>query len=369
MTLDLNLYSQAELAIKLYSSSRNFSRKLLGDLQIQAFSTPIFDNIGFPTTISSPLELWRYQDTMQDCRSDMYIRFLGNKLLPEELQSFLILSDYLLDFSKRLGSPYPNRSINCLLSSLFDTRLHNAFVKYCFPKLLSTDTFNVLEVGPGSGLNALHLFLQSSNSFVQDYFALEATQSFSIYQQILWQDFLNLRRTFGASSNWASHICPFDFANLRYSIEYANISIVHIHHAFRELKPEVRDLIFARLNDLWRDKPGVVIMDSQFDTPELRQHAIKFDFNYHIPTHPNSPNWWSGTSDHERTQGLIGMCPAFITKNIALSNDELAMMSAYLVGDSSLDSSLVFNDFILDDYIPLHPSFSSVNDSFRNFLR
>ena len=162
--------------LEKYNQAERAGRATVSNRAIEAFSLEVFETLGYPCRIESESELWRYHDVMQEGRFKQNLRLIGN-YSEHDFELITKTAKQILGFSER-ELPIRNSGKHALTRSLYQYQL-------LMKNRPHDGSLRILEIGPGSG----YLGMLLANDGHQ-YFAMDATQAFYLYQKDFGQIFM-----------------------------------------------------------------------------------------------------------------------------------------------------------------------------------
>ena len=162
MTLDMHTYNEEE----------NKALSSLGNRIIEANCPVTFQLSGYPSSVSSNDQLWRYVDAMHELGEEKCFEKELKGLTDKEFSLFKKISEVVFQLTKNLYCK-PIIPKGALLRAFVALRYIRCIAD---PK----DT-TILEIGPGSGYLGALLAIEGYR-----YIATDIAQGFYIHQNILW---------------------------------------------------------------------------------------------------------------------------------------------------------------------------------------
>lgn len=252
--------------VEKYNQAERAGRATISNRAIEAFSLEVFETLGYPCRIDDESELWRYHDVMQEGRFNENLRLIGS-YDDHDFDLVTKTAKQILRFSER-ELKIRNSGKHALTRSLYQYQLLMKNRPHHGP-------LRILEIGPGSG----YLGMLLANDGHQ-YFAMDATQAFYLYQKKLWSDiygadYFDYSESSSRPDNAkVTHIPWWRFANL--SIPIPDVDIVTINHALCEMHPTAVRTIFVRLYAAWGDSDKKLVLAEGFGYDYFKRKKAMF---------------------------------------------------------------------------------------------
>jgi len=304
--------------VEKYNKAERAGRATVSNRVIEAFSLEVFETLGYPCRIDDESELWRYHDVMHEGRFTENLRLIGS-YSDHDFELITKTAKQILSFSER-ELPIRNSGKHALTRSLYQYQLLMKNRPHDGP-------LRILEIGPGSG----YLGMLLANDGHQ-YFAMDATQAFYLYQKKLWSDiygtdYFDYSESSSRPDNAkVTHIPWWRFANL--SIPIPDVDIVTINHALCEMHTTAVKTIFVRLYAAWGDNDKKLVLaeslgydyfkrkEKMFTDIRARNFAINRITNRITVFKPNQSSATAQTVELGRKPALIIKIKSRLTKRM-----------------------------------------------------
>jgi len=304
--------------VEKYNKAERAGRATVSNRVIEAFSLEVFETLGYPCRIDDESELWRYHDVMQEGRFTENLRLIDH-YSNHDFELIKKTAKQILSFSER-ELPIRNSGKHALTRSLYQYQLLMKNRPHDGP-------LRILEIGPGSG----YLGMLLANDGHQ-YFAMDATQAFYLYQKKLWSDiygtdYFDYSESSSRPDNAkVTHIPWWRFANL--SIPIPDVDIVTINHALCEMHTTAVKTIFVRLYAAWGDNDKKLVLaeslgydyfkrkEKMFTDIRARNFAINRITNRITVFKPNQSSATAQTVELGRKPALIIKIKSRLTKRM-----------------------------------------------------
>ena len=222
--------------LNLYEIEKNQGISKLSNRCIQSFDLSAFSKVGYPHSITSISDLWRFHDVMQENRLDSILANKFSNGIPEiYLQHLLTLCRFLNEFRCYIPTPSDvklNVGQNSALISLFNLIILDCVME----KFDINNKKSVLEIGPGCGYLSLLNIIKGRGSYL-----LEASQAFYLYQHHLLSYYTKLNPL---HSIFFKHHYWWEAADLNKPLPAVNIIIAN--HMLAEMHPYALRIVLTK---------------------------------------------------------------------------------------------------------------------------
>jgi len=233
------------LSVQTYNNYEREAIHQLPNRVIEAFQPTQFYDTGYPTRIEKEKELWKYIDVMQIKRYERNIKNGLGGLSEEEFRIYQEVTKKISAFTQKFFNE----------SFVARNSVSRSFIVYrAIRQIYKGYKPAVYEIGPGCGyLGAL--IIQEG----WQYYAMDNTQAFYLYQNHLWNHFTNnnLCEALGTLSNYRSNnTVHIPWWNFFLHDNPENIDLITCNHMLIEMNPIALKYTVRKMRDLLKEKKG-----------------------------------------------------------------------------------------------------------------